>query len=307
MPAAITHLFLGHDVQARVPGEGPAPGSCQQLFLLGNQGPDPFFYALRTTSLVKLKQFGHNMHMERVTATIDSMRRYLASLPDEQRLPTDAYIRGFLCHFALDSIAHPLVIAQELDICNAGVDGLGPEDRSVVHGQIEAELDAMMVNYQASVGLQAPSASPAFGLAARRADLALIDQMYAQVAAEVFDLRLPVGAFGRCVRDMRATLNLLYGRGSRRRGVIVGLERLFRRHSLVQAMSRHDEVGKTCDFDNHEGNVWVNPFNGEISMDSFLELYYKARDRAITILDDHEALAPTEQLTRGLNFEGRKI
>ncbi|MDR3315487.1 MAG: hypothetical protein LBS98_03275 [Coriobacteriales bacterium] len=305
MPAVLTHNFFGLEVIERLEGAAFSQGDARDLFLLGNQGSDPFFYALRTPRLVDLKKFGSLLHHQKVEESTDAMRRYIQGLPPAEAALVDAYFCGYLCHFSLDSTEHPFVIAQEIEICAAGVKGLDESARSIVHGQIEADLDAMML-YRLTGKTIREYRYTTDVLHARDQVLGLLDGLYRHVALEVFGQRLPRHAFTRCVKDMRTTARLLYSSTGRRRAALGRIERLVRTHSLAQAMSHRADVQATCDFDNHAGAVWVNPFNGELSVDSFTELFDKALTAAVDRLQAHEQGVPTGLLTGGLNFEGKR-
>ncbi|MDR2106426.1 MAG: zinc dependent phospholipase C family protein, partial [Coriobacteriales bacterium] len=166
MPALLTHDCFGRDVLDRDGGVlGGDAGSAAEpaaefaaelrhAFLLGNQGPDPFFFALRTLRLGTIKRFGSLMHRERVDETVEAFCRLACAQPGPAGSLLHAYLLGFVCHFMLDSVMHPFVYAQQYAICDAGVKGLDRRDGSVVHGQIEADLDAMLVRQRRGEGIR---------------------------------------------------------------------------------------------------------------------------------------------------------
>ncbi|MDR0347382.1 MAG: zinc dependent phospholipase C family protein [Coriobacteriales bacterium] len=310
MPALLTHNYFGTDVLARL-GEELFPAhddkafaeELRRIFLLGNQGPDPFFFALRTPHLVASKRFGSRMHRERNGETIEALRRLVACLSEPTGSLLTAYLFGFLCHFTLDSTVHPFVYAQQHALCDAGVKGLDRRDGSIVHGQIEADLDMMMLFQRRGVSIRSYDYTRSV-LKLSDKSLALLDVMYQALAHEVYAADLPHDAFSRGVKDMRLTISVLYSPRGIKRRVFGNLERLFRRHSLAQAMSPRADVGTTCDFDNHACDAWINPFTDAVSHASFAELYAEALEAAcanIVALRDGE---PVATITRGLDFEG---
>jgi hypothetical protein len=314
MPALLTHDFFGRDILRRGGDAAPVrlgvgsstPDSeLQAAFLLGNQGPDPFFYTLRTPHLGAAKRFGSLMHHEKVDETIEAFRRLALSQPEPAGSPLFAYLSGFVCHFTLDSVMHPFVYAQQYALCDAGVEGLDRRDGSVVHGQIEADLDAMVLRQKRGEGIREYDYTRDV-LRVRDSTLALLDVAYRALAHEVYATDLSSGAFSCGVRDMRLTVAFLYSPRGIKRSLLGKTERLFARHSLVQAMSPRADVGEVCDFDNREHAVWENPFTGELSHDGFGELYGRALERAC---ENIAALASGESsttITGGLDFEGAK-
>jgi hypothetical protein len=243
------------------------------------------------------------MHDDRVVESIEAFRRLATSCPDPSGSLLTAYLLGFLCHFTLDSIMHPLVFAQQYAFCDAGVPGLKRRDGSIVHGQIEADLDMMMLRRHHAGGIREYD----YRYEVLRADdsvLGLLDAAYGALAHEVYAVDLPDDAFSQGVRDMRLTIAVLYSPQGIKRRIVGMVERLFRRHSLAQAISPRNDVGVVCDFDNREHERWTNPFTGEFSCASFDELYWEAQKTALAnmaaLMDGEKVSA----ITKGLDFEG---
>ncbi|HBT95838.1 MAG TPA: peptidase [Coriobacteriia bacterium] len=308
MPANITHDFFGRDVLGAMSAMGlggPIHGDqeLKNTFLLGCQGPDPFFYAQLTSDFVAIKEFGSKMHKEKVDETLAALRRVCFSASKESRNLLTAYMLGYLCHFVLDSIMHPFVYAQQYAICDAGVKKLDRSDGFSVHVFIEAELDMMMLHRKFGYGLQQCDIRKLV-LDVSDETLSLLDNAYQALAHEVYCCALPAMSLSRGVKDMRMTLNILYSPTGIKRYLFGKVERLVRRHSLLQAMSPRNDVGDTSDFDNREKGEWANPSTGKPSTESFDELYARALDK---VLRDAEALIagePMSGITQGLNFEG---
>ena len=70
MPSLITHHIFGEDAAQCLP-EGLVDGEEELLaFLLGNEGPDPFFVRFRTipARVAACRHLAHDMHASHVTA-----------------------------------------------------------------------------------------------------------------------------------------------------------------------------------------------------------------------------------------------
>jgi len=313
MPALITHDFFGRDVfrllqeNSLLPYNGDAPlQSVYELFLLGNQGPDPFLYTQLTPSYLAGKQFGGLLHHEKVEEIFEALRRIAQNLsgPDQDHLY--GYLLGFICHYTLDSIAHPFIYSQEYAICDAGVKGLDRRDHFQVHGQIEADLDMMILKRKMGVGLREYNYTRHV-LKAEDKAIALLNSAYEALAHEVYAVNLPEDAFIKGVRDMRLTIRILYSPHGIKRSLFGRVERLFYRHSHAQAMSPRHDVGETCDFDNHELAQWVDPFKGTIHYLSFLDLYELAKLKAVENIQALVEGRPVIEITHGLNYEGSSV
>lgn len=313
MPALLTHECFGNDVWNRV-GDSLFPPTddeahireLRRAFLLGNQGPDPFFFALRTPRLVASKRFGSLMHHEKVDETIEAFRRLVDYCPEPSGSLLLAYVLGFLCHFTLDSTVHPFVYAQQYAICDAGVEGLDRRDGSIVHGQIEADLDMMTLRQWRDTDIRAYNYTRDV-LRASDETLAFLDVTYQALAHEVYAVDLANNAFSRGVEDMRLTVRFLYSPRGVKRRLVGALERLFRRHSLAQALSPRADARAGSDFDNHERQAWTNPFTGAVSPASFNDLYAEALEAALANITALMDGGPVTSITGGLDFEGAPV
>lgn len=313
MPALLTHDYFGQDAIAHIggtffnrPDDERLTDDLRDAFLLGNQGPDPFFFTLFSPHIKRCKEFGSLMHHAKISETIEEFRRLAFNDPEPQKSLVYAYLLGFICHFTLDSTMHPFVYAQQYAICDAGVEGLDRSAGSVVHGQIEADLDAMML-YQREGSSVSTHDFTQNVLKIRESTLELLDASYQALAREVYGVKLPEHAFSRGVKDLRTTIKVLYSPQGSRRSTLGRVERIFRKHSLVQAISLRADVGETCDFDNREQGEWMHPFNGTFFSASFADLYQEALKLAIEKVSHFVYDGAATDLTKGLDFEGATV
>lgn len=303
MPAIITHHLFGIDVLSRVGGGAFAKRDERDAFLLGNQGPDPLFFAVFTPQLVELKKMASKLHTQNVDATIDAMRRYTRILSQPNLGVVDAWLCGYLCHFALDSMTHPFVFALERSYTQAGVEGLGEEAAGAVHNQIEADLDMMMLQRNTGKGLR-EFVVPRQTLRGSSRVLTAVDSLLGYAVLEAYGEKLPQDAYARGVKDYRTSMQVLYSPKGIKRALVGMIERIFSPHSRAQASSHRADAGANTPYNNGENDTWVNPWTNDTNNSSFVELYTKALDVATDTLRLHEQGAPTHELTLGLDFHG---
>ncbi|MDR0459758.1 MAG: zinc dependent phospholipase C family protein, partial [Coriobacteriales bacterium] len=201
MPALIAHHLLGLDVLAELraaPLDPMAPPNLslpldpavEAAFLLGCQGPDPFFYTVFHRELVKIRKFGSRLHQERVAESLDSLRSLALKLPPTIQPLLTAYIRGWLCHFTLDSQAHPFVNYLVQEFCSAGIPGLDENATVEVHSQIESDLDSSLLYRHNSLTINTFRPMDEILLCDKHT-VYWISVLYRLVAARVFAIRLP--------------------------------------------------------------------------------------------------------------------
>lgn len=106
MPAATTHVEFAKDVCQILTDRQKEKITDMHMFWLGSQGPDMLFFSRASLLPGSLKKWGNRMHDEKVAEVIRCFEEYAK---DDSAL--NSYIAGYLCHYALDSLAHPLICA----------------------------------------------------------------------------------------------------------------------------------------------------------------------------------------------------
>ncbi len=131
MPAIYAHRAFGEDVRRRLDGARfPEIGACPDSFALGLHGPDPLFYyhPLRANAVSRR---GNRLHEESAAPFFLRAKETLAG----RHTPAAdvAYLYGFVCHFALDSVCHPEVARRM-------------EEHSLSHAAVEAAFERAVLH-----------------------------------------------------------------------------------------------------------------------------------------------------------------
>lgn len=138
MPACLTHHQFAKKVLETLPDREKIN---ETAFFWGAQGPD-FFFCHRYLPWMKgkkLQSYGHRLHSDiKPSETFNAMRDFLTGHGEETYR---SYVFGFLCHYALDSIAHPYINA----LADRLVMQRPYENRTTMHGEVEASLDAIIL------------------------------------------------------------------------------------------------------------------------------------------------------------------
>ena len=85
-----------------------------------------------------LKEYGNKLHGTKPSLTFSAMRDFLVRHSDPVYR---SYVMGFLCHYALDSTAHPYINAFAETLLRERP----YETHTTLHGEIEAALDAIVL------------------------------------------------------------------------------------------------------------------------------------------------------------------
>ncbi len=277
MPAIITHHLFGEDASRRLPAD-MAPGEEELLaFLLGNQGPDPFYFCFTATPTViqACHTFAEAAHEQHVVDALLAARDAVSHLPVDDQGIGRAFVLGLLAHYLLDSEAHAFILAQENDICNAGV---GLEDaHDEVHALIESELDTWMLW---SSRKQTIADAPAYGDLARTERVSRVaGAIFSQVAWQVFGTTIGPDRYEGCLRDYELVYRAIDPTGNPRGRMIAGAERLGSRYSRLEALSHAAEVNEDCPAANLDCHPWLDPLTGTQKSTSFPDIFYDTLDR----------------------------
>lgn len=315
MPAMLTHDFFGQDAY------GPALEALsmytpdeRNAFLLGNQGPDPLFYLMLTPPLKDFEELGSAMHRVPPTALFLSLRAAVDGLPEADKPVGQAYLAGFTCHYLLDRAIHPLVYYWERGICAAGVEGLDASDGSIVHAEIERDLDEMVLFTKRHETIE--SYRPYERVLQGRDDVLRVigDVYFASVVGPLAEGEPTASSvYPLAVHCFRVAQRMFFSPSGIKTNLLARIEEpvLNKRYSLVRAMSHRVRAEETSDFDNRERGAWRNPFTGVVSNSSFWDIYNQTlKEVAPTValvLSEGFDESVAYGMTRGLNFSGEPV
>lgn len=130
MPSTYAHYRFGKEVLERLdPGLRSAIDGHRELYDIGLHGPDLLFYydALHRNPVSRI---GFSMHDRPGKEFFGPARERLAGMAD--RAAGEAYLYGFVCHFALDSECHPYIEERI-------------QESGIAHTKIEGEFDRMLL------------------------------------------------------------------------------------------------------------------------------------------------------------------
>lgn len=135
MPAATTHNEFAKEVLKKLPEQFQKEMNLK-LFLLGAQGPDLFFFTGSWFPSGSLARYGNEMHYKKIKEVISFMDEYSKKI-----LALRSYFFGYLCHYALDVNAHPLICwhARKIHLETS-------ESEDEAHFTIEAIIDLYILH-----------------------------------------------------------------------------------------------------------------------------------------------------------------
>jgi hypothetical protein len=261
MPYNFTHALVGltalnqsnSRVQALVREHGGA-------FLCGTMGPDPYFGDEMPKPLFSpcRKTVADRLHATDMREIVKALLPLAADSPAKR-----AYALGFLCHFLLDTNAHPYIEARY---------------SGKAHTPAEIQIDLMMTDRASVPGVPAPPKR-----FYRTPSLAELDALHAALVKALFGLETS-GAFKRSFRKWMRINTISYDPKNRKLRFFGCLERLFHTPGRLTGflVARHPDP---CDRLNLAHTVWRAPWKAdEARTESFPELFEHACAEAPALL-----------------------
>ena len=270
MPACLTHYYFAQNVLEQLPDKEDLDPCA---FAWGAQGPD-FFFCHRFLPFQRgrsLQDFGTRLHEERPSKVLGALRDFLKRHPGKVYR---SYVMGFVCHYALDSTAHPYVNGRARELLRQ----FPRETPGTLHGEIEAALDAIILRFE--TGKLPSEVQLKHMFPKNEAVQRQIARLYQEVLAALYGESLSEELIFQATRDAHFIFSLVNDRTGLKKRFLDRLEKrgphVLSSH-FVPLTERED-----IDFANVGNEPW-GP-EGERSRQSFFELYGEAQGLAGEIL-----------------------
>lgn len=234
MPALITHHLFGEESIDRLP-QGVITSDEERIaFILGNQGPDPFFFHMLTPRISDCMSLAQVMHRSRMSRQFSCLRDGVSHLQPRDANLGRAFALGLLSHYVLDRNAHPFVYEQQFGIVESD-----PEleaSGSQVHAVLESDLDVLMLQLKRD-GATVEDYPPAGEIVTTDRINRVAGVLMSYVAGRVYGIDIPAGEYGGAVADMQLLYRTIEPAGSAKTRAIALLEGLVHDYSLLDGLA----------------------------------------------------------------------
>lgn len=304
MPALITHHLFGEESIDRLP-QGVITSDEERIaFILGNQGPDPFFFHMLTPRISDCMSLAQVMHRSRMSRQFSCLRDGVSRLQPRDANLGRAFALGLLSHYVLDRNAHPFVYEQQFGIVESD-----PEleaSGSQVHAVLESDLDVLMLQLKRD-GATVEDYPPAGEIVTTDRINRVAGVLISYVAGRVYGIDIPAGEYAGAVSDMQMLYRTIEPAGSAKTRAIALLEGLVHDYSLLDGLAHR----VTTELPERTGNLgyltWKNPFTDEVSNESFPEVFDRALvDYECTVARFIET-GDMDAVTSHVNYSGRVL
>lgn len=273
MPAATTHVEMAKDVLRTTP-ELEYVISNKQMFFLGSQGPDLLFFNRASILPGTTKKYGNLMHVSKVKEVIAYFERYTKTNPS-----LNSYFLGYLCHYCLDSMAHPLVYGVSHALHEQG----GPSEGEI-HVALESEIDVWILSQRAR---SIEDYDVYNYLKINHEDRDMLAEMYHNMFKDVFHIDLTEKHLRQSIDDVAFYTRVL-APNKLKTTIFYNIEKVIMKgsHAITAMMLSEDKNPETILNLDHKTYTMPWDENEKINL-SFPELYGKAVLKAQRILFSH--------------------
>ena len=283
MPSFLTHCLFAEDVLGLIEDERTKEKIKDRmaLYYLGAQGPDIFFYykAKPWVRYDGVEKLGHLMHDDKTADFFISSLDYIKKIRDAGN--TDkfcaysdllAYIAGYLCHFALDLTAHPLIHYR------AGIDTQKNKETHRYHNYhklLESTIDTCMLDIKKRV--QAYKYKSFILIEDSKKYTGCIGSFYTELIQKVYGIEISGQQAAAAVNDMIEILKIFYDPYGLKRIFFRLFEFLINKKGEITTAMHPRQLSSKIDYLNLNHEIYFHPCSKDIkSSKSFIDLYGEA-------------------------------
>lgn len=299
MPSILTHYIFFKEIEKEDLDIGN----------IGSQGPDPFFFyfvGVKKYENTKIMcESGTLMHKIDPTSTFLYFYEYANKESEENKEIIYQYLKGFISHYALDSVVHPYVFYKSGFALS---DNKEEKDKYFLdHVLLESNLDVLIsdhYNYKIS---------PKNTLKFNKKKINVISKMYQSYLKHEFNIEnMDENTFTVAVKRMRLTFKIVYSRFQIKKCLF----NTFMKNTKVNMFS--NQSLKKCKKDdylnlNHSEyhDATTNELIGNYSLIDLFSLaeqkYLKIKEILFSDISLSNKKEKLKELIANINYDGFKI
>lgn len=284
MPDIITHYIFGLDTAHNIK-QSPLYKIIKEhknMFLIGLQGPDPLYYH-RLHMKDSKSSIGTKMHTEKtgdfLVSALCQIKKYdIASNEFNEGL---SYLSGFMCHYILDSMAHPYVFY----LGGKYIDGV-PDTYKYkgLHKKIEMAIDTILC--EETFALKASKFKVHKHILKNIPMPDSIINLYDETLFLLYGISNGGTIFKESYEDTRTYFKLTYDMlGTKKALAHITAPILPKRLvPFLSHFSYYNCVDPDIDYMNRHKKVWLHPVTGNVYTFSFYDIIRNAMKKSTLLL-----------------------
>ncbi len=283
MPGLVTHYIFGHSVLNNLSEQNKNKiNKHHEIFNIGTQGPDMFFYYLPGLFKKSTNQLGLVMHKKNIKSFFKSVLHEMNNLKhDNEREIAFSYISGYLTHYALDYSTHKYIYYKTGFRRKGSL--IKSNKFSLLHKKLETNIDIILCNVL----------SEEYGASRKTWEILDASEEDAIAVTKVMSKAIKT-VYGRYVRDEDIKNSILYMKNvTKYMNAKEDKVRMFRKlkDDLTITEKEIDKIGQMqneigLDYFNLSKKVWYSPCDlFEKHNESFVDLYMMGHNACIEIIN----------------------
>ena len=288
MPGLITHYLIGKDTLGYIYNDNikQTINTHRDVYNLGLQGPDFFFYDLNHCSKFKGFNYGRLLHTNNTSMFFYHFLKGIAILPEKSNPVAISYFYGLLCHVSLDVTAHPYILYMS---CFKTDNEKERRLSSLSHTFFETEIDKEMLLIKRGMS---PNMLRRQDLAyAKEDDLRLISKVFSYAFNKTFHQYTTGKQIYSSYRHFHLTNIILQDDNHVKIAIMQQFEKTALRHSLITGLLYSKTARISWDVLNRMHARWCLPWNNlKSSTKSFIDLYDDAALLASKLINDADSI-----------------
>jgi len=298
MPDIMTHYLFGLDTSQNIK-QSPLYKIIKEnknMFLIGLQGPDLMYYNIMPKKDSKA-YIGSKMHTDNTGDFLMSSLSYLKRYDPSSAEFNEAlsYLSGFMCHYVLDSMAHPYIFYL------GGRYDDTPETihYKSIHKKIELAIDSLLLEQK--FGLKAHQFKVHQHILKNIPIPYSILSMYDEALFLTYGINNGGTIFKKSYKDARSYFMLTYDMLGAKKAMAGITTPLLPKHfsTFKSSFSYHNCVNSNIDYMNDSKKVWRHPVTGNLYIFSFNDILRNAIKKSTLLLqaafDFSTSKMPTEE------------
>ncbi len=285
MPGLITHyIFAQALVNNLDTHEREMIERHREVFNIGTQGPDMFFYYIPGLVLSSTKNLGKIMHNEQVGTFIKQLIIEMDKLDGEAKETAFAYIAGYLSHYVLDYVTHPFIYYN----CGFRQKGkfIASNKASLAHRNLEDNFDKIF--FETFSEKVSRKRKLSYHFKAPKENKETISQVISASIKKVYTRNVKAKSLSKAIFSMKGLIQIIYnysaiGKKLLQHELVDKIE--FTPHKMDLLEQIQTKMGK--DYLNLAHEVWHSPTDKDVTFTkSYIDLCQEAFAIATTIIDN---------------------
>jgi hypothetical protein len=286
VPGFITHYICGEAALNGLTEESQKLiERHRQLYNVGCQGPDIFFYYLPGLLKKNMKNIGIEMHRNNFGSFISCMLDGVARADAKTRPILFSYISGYLTHYALDCRAHPYVYYKSGFRSKDDTKRRSRLRYSVYHRNVETAIDVLMLQLMSS---EKPSDKKLWQLIKTdETQATLIARLVSDCISASYNREISPKQVYKSMRYMVNVTRILQSKKGRRKRLMELAEDLTVGDHLLSCIIHQQEITDGIDYLNVQKQPWYMPWDDQNeNTATFGELYNTAVEDSVKLISD---------------------